>query len=111
MRPRDFSQPARAVPAVVRVLDASAAEAWESYRAMSSANCTLGIRRGNQRDIAVYILKRTGPRTEPWGTPQVQARAGLVEGEMRICCLRPEQVVDEPTKGFSRNSNRKEVLN
>ena len=93
MRPRDFSQPARAVAAVVRVLDASAAEAWESYRAMSSANCTLGTgeeTKGTSR-VYMYILKRTGPRTEPWGTPQVQARAGLVEGEMRICCLRPDK--------------------
>ena len=91
MRPRDFSQPPRAVAAVARVQDASAAEAWESYKAMSSANCTLGTGEETKGTFRVYILKRTGPRTEPWGTPQVQARAGLVEGEMRTCCLRPDK--------------------
>ena len=93
MRPRDFSQSASAVAAVVRVLDACAAEAWESYRAMTShlQIVHLAQTRKPREHLVCIILKRTGPRTEPWGTPQVHARAGLVEGEMRICCLRPDK--------------------
>ena len=84
MRPRDFSRPAREVAAVVRVLDASAAEASESYRAISSANCTLGTGEETKGASRVYILKRTGPRTEPWGTTQVQAKAGTRMGSQGL---------------------------
>ena len=91
MRPRDFSQSATVVAAVVRVLNAFTAEALESYRALSSANCTLGIGGETKGTSRVYILKRTGSRTKPSGTPQVHATAGLVEGEMSICCLRADK--------------------
>ena len=116
MRPRDFSQSARAVAAVVMVLDASAAEAWESYRVMSSANYTLGTGEETKGTSRVYKLKRTGPRTEPWarsfGTKiDVPARfhcekvrmLGLLrprEHEAEHVLADPEQVQSQPNALF-----------
>ena len=52
-RPRDLSHMARSVTAEETDLETSPAEAFESYRAMSSANCTLGT--GDETDFTSRV--------------------------------------------------------
>ena len=41
----------------------------------------------------IYIKKRMGPRTEPWGTPDVTGEGGDSSPTTTVCCRIPNKVL------------------